>query len=293
MRRGFHFIINPASGRGSVSSAVRRVRARLAASGHEVEIHTTGGPGDATTIASHLPERAIAAIAVGGDGTVREVSEGLLGREIPLAILPAGTENLVARQFRFRRSPERLLQTLLNGTERRIDVGRVGSHIFLVVAGIGYDAEVVRRLSHRRRGPITYIDYCIPMWRTFWEHRFPHLKVRVDGQEVFSGHGLVLAGNMPQYGMRLKILREAVVDDGQFDVCIFPCASRLKLLLHAGRVACGQHLASGDVLYLQGRVIEVSSHQVVPVELDGDFGGQLPLRIEVLPRTLSLLVPPA
>lgn len=291
MRRGFHFIINPASGRGSVSSAVRRAWGMLTASGHEVEIHTTSGPGDATSIASNLPDQAIAAIAVGGDGTVREVSEGLLGRAIPLAILPAGTENLVARQFRFRRSPEGLLETLLNGTERRIDVGRVGSKIFLVVAGVGYDAEVVRRLSHRRRGPITYVDYCIPMWRTFWEHRFPHLKVSVDGLEVFSGRGLVLAGNMPQYGMRLKILRDAVVDDGQLDVCIFPCASRLKLLLHAGRVACGQHLTSGDALYLKGQEIEVSSPQAVPVELDGDCGGQLPLRIEVLPQALSLLVP--
>lgn len=264
----------------------------LVASGHEVEIHTTGGPGDATSIASRLPERATAAIAVGGDGTVREVSEGLLGRETPLAILPTGTENLVARQFHFRRSPECLLGTLLNGTERRIDVGRVGSHIFLVVAGIGYDAEVVRRLSHRRRGPITYVDYCIPMWRTFWEHRFPDLKVSVDGLEVFSGNGLVLVGNMPQYGMRLKILREAVLDDGQLDVCVFPCASRLKLLLHASRVACGQHLAWGDALYSRGREIEVSSRQAVPVELDGDCGGQLPIRIEVLPQALSLLVPP-
>ncbi len=292
MGNEYHFIVNPSSGRGKVTSALQKVREGLIAAGHEVAIHTTSGPGNAIAVASQLSDQLAAAIAVGGDGTVREVAQGLLGRDIPLAILPAGTENLVAKQFGICTSADRLLETLLNGTIRTIDVGRLEERIFLVVAGIGFDAEVVQRLARRRRGHITHLNYVNPSWRTFWEHRFPELRILADGQEVFKGQGFVLIGNMPGYGIGLNILKDAVVDDGMLDICIFPCRNRWKLLLHAFRAARGRHTSVGEALYLRAREIQVSSCTPVPVELDGDEGGYLPARIEIMSQVLKVLIPP-
>ncbi len=288
----FHFIVNPASGRGRTAAALREALERLSAAGHQGCIHTTTGAGDATAIARGLPDAA-AVVAVGGDGTVREVAEGLLGRAIPLAILPAGTENLVAKQFQIDASPVRLVGTLLNSDIREIDVGLVGQRAFLVVVGIGFDAEVVRRLSRRRRGHITHLDYFLPTWQSFWSHRFPSLSVHADGQLVFEDEGLVFIGNMPRYGIGLSILKNAVLDDGLLDICIFRCRSRLKLLSHAFRTACGRHLTSSDVLYLRAREIRVSSDAPVPFEVDGDDGGDLPADIRLSSQKLQILVPPA
>ncbi len=243
-------------------------------------------------IARGLPDAAVV-VAVGGDGTVREVAEGLLGRAIPLAILPAGTENLVAKQFQIDASPNRLVGTLLNPDIREIDVGLVGQRVFLVVVGVGFDAEVVRRLSRRRRGHITHLDYFLPTLQSFWSHPFPSLSVHADGQVVFEGEGLVFIGNMPRYGVGLSILKNAVVDDGLLDICIFRCRSRLKLLSHAFRTACGRHLSSSDVLYSRAREIRVSSDVPVPFEVDGDDGGDLPADICLSSQKLLILVPPA
>ncbi len=289
----YHFIVNPASGRGRAAAALKEILERLSAAGHEGCIHTTGGAGDATAIARGLPAAAAAVVAVGGDGTVREVAEGLLGRSIPLAILPAGTENLVAKQFQIDASPVRLVGALMSPDIREIDVGLVGQRAFLVVVGVGFDADVVRRLSQRRRGHITHLDYFLPVWRSFWSHRFPRLRVVVDRETVFDEKGLVFVGNMARYGLGLRILKDAVADDGLLDICIFRCRSRSKLLSHAFRTACGRHLTSGDVLYLRAREIHVSSDAPVPFEVDGDDGGDLPADIRLSSQKLQILVPPA
>ena len=288
----YHFIVNPASGRGRVAGALTEALERLSAAGHRGCIHTTAGAGDATAIARGLPAAA-AGVAVGGDGTVREVAEGLLGRAIPLAILPAGTENLVAKQLQIDASPVRLVDTLLNSDIREIDVGLVGQRVFLVVVGIGFDAEVVRRLSQRRQGHITHLDYFLPVWRSFWSHRFPRLRVLADGETVFDEQGLVFVGNMPRYGLGLRILKDAVLDDGLLDICLFRCRSRSKLLSHAFRTGCGRHLTSRDVLYLRAREIRVSSTVSVPFQVDGDDGGDLPAEIRLSSQKLHILVPPA
>jgi YegS/Rv2252/BmrU family lipid kinase len=287
----YHFIVNPASGRGRVTASLQEALERLSSAGHEGCIHTTAGAGDATAIARGLPAAA-AVVAVGGDGTVREVAEGLLGRSIPLAILPAGTENLVAKQLQIDASPVRLVGMLLNPEIREIDVGLVGQRVFLVVVGVGFDAEVVRNLTQRRQGHITHLDYFLPVWRSFWSHRFPRLRVMADGRTVFDEEGLVFVGNMPHYGLGLRILKNAVADDGLLDICIFKCRSRLKLLSHAFRATRGRHLTSNDVLYLRAREVRVSSYAPVPFEVDGDDGGDLPADIRLSSQKLQILVPP-
>lgn len=263
------------------------------ATGHKVYFHKTAEPGHATAAAAaQIGQDATAVVVVGGDGTVREVAQGLLNRPIPMAILPTGTENLIARQLGVTRSTAQLLNTLQNGNMRRVDVGYVNDQVFLVVAGIGFDAEVVQRLSRRRRSYITHLDYAAPLWRTFWGHRFPTLTVSIGQELVFTGSGLVLVGNMPRYGSGLRILRRARDDDGKLDVCIYPCASRFKLVGHALRTAVGRHLTRGDALYFRTADLHVSSPAVVPVQLDGDVGPPLPIRIRIQPGALTMLVPP-
>ena len=184
-------VVNPVAGRRNAQRELTRVIRRLRATGLSVEVEPTCEPGDATAWAAGLDEATTqAVVVVGGDGTIREVIEGLQGRPTPIAILPTGTENLVAKQFGFRFDAETLLRRIRTGEPRPVDVGEINGRRFLVVAGAGFDAEVVARLRARRTGHITHLSYFQPIWRTFREHRFPPIRRARGPRERTSSAGL-------------------------------------------------------------------------------------------------------
>lgn len=289
--REYHFIVNPRSGRAKMRTVLQEVLRRLLAEGCRCTVRTTEYAGHAKTLATQTPSHATAVVAVGGDGTVREIVEGLLGRDIALAVLPTGTENLFAKQVRLEPTAECLSEALLNGVTRRIDVGKCGEKVFLVVGGVGFDAEVVERLTRSRKGHISRLDYFWPIWRTFWDYRFPSVTLKADGEVVFTGAGLVIFGNMPRYGGGLRILPDASCEDGLIDVCIFACENQLQLLGHAARVVFRRHRRSPRCFYLQAKQIQISSGSRLGVQLDGDLAGELPLTVHLIPQALRVLVP--
>ena len=131
-------VVNPVAGRRNAQRELTRVIRRLRATGLSVEVEPTREPGDATAWAAGLDEATTqAVVVVGGDGTIREVIEGLQGRPTPIAILPTGTENLVAKQFGFRFDAETLSRRIRTGEPRPVDVGVINGRRFLVVAGAG------------------------------------------------------------------------------------------------------------------------------------------------------------
>ncbi len=284
-------IVNPISGRRDVSTIVEAVARELADSGVELRVVRTRGPEDTRRIAAEAPDDTRAILVVGGDGTVREVASGLLGRDIPLAILPAGTENIVARYFKMPTDPKRIAELILHGTSLRHDVGVLNGRHFMIVCGVGFDARVVERLAAARSGHIGYLNYVGPLWSTFWQDEFPLLTVEADGQLLFEGRGLVLIGLQPRYSLGLRILARAAHDDGYLDVCVYPTVKRVTLLAHALRTLLRRHVNRGGVIYRKCRVVSITSPQRVPIQCDGDPAGVLPARLEILPSALRLLVP--
>ncbi len=284
-------IVNPISGRRDVSGVVRAVAVELARAGCELHVATMQGPEDAQRLAAQAPDDTRAVLAVGGDGTVREVAAGLLGRDLPLAVIPAGTENIVARHFHLPTDPARIAALVLRGTAIAHDVGLLNGRAFLIVGGIGFDAEVVERLGAVRKGHIGYRTYAGPLWQTFWQHEFPALTVEADGRLLFEGRGMVFVGVQPRYSLGLRILAHAAADDGYLDVCVFPCAGKKTLLGHAFRALLRRHLDHGGVIYRKCRTVHVASPGRVPLQCDGDPAGVLPARVEIRPAALRLLVP--
>lgn len=284
-------IVNPISGRGGLSDAVGGAADGLRRTGCDVTVRTTGGPNDARQMARCADADTRAVVAVGGDGTVREVVEGLLGRSIPIVVMPGGTENLVARHFGMVADPALIVRTVLSGRRQVCDVGAVNDRHFLIMAGIGFDAEVIARVCERRAGHISHWTYLVPVLRTFWSHEFPPLRVVVDGRSVFDGRGLVVVGVMPCYAAGLNIVRDAVLDDGLLDVCILPCASRARLLAHVLRAARGVHVGLGGVIYRRGKKIRVTSTANVALQCDGDAAGHLPAEFCLVEKGAAFLLP--
>lgn len=276
MARRIAAIVNPVSGRRDMLPLVRQVARYVRDRGGQMAIHTTRGAGDAAALAGRLTNEADVILAVGGDGTVNEVINGLQGTRTPMVIYPTGTENLLARELNMPRSPRGVAKRLFEGTLVDYDLGVINGRCFHTTSGVGFDAECIRQAERCRTGHITRLSYVRPTWRALRAYDFPAIRVDIDGELAFEGRGFVLIGVNPQYAGGVRILSGARWDDGLLDACIFPCGSRTKLVVHACRVLLGRHVARGGVFCRRARRIQVTSDQPVPIQIDGEDGGSVP-----------------
>lgn len=266
----------------------------LKAKGLAVQIRHTRCLGDARVLAQKAasdPSCRMVVVA-GGDGTVREAADGMAGSGKPMMIVPTGTENLLAGEVGMDDRLAGIISTFERGQVKTVDLGMVNGRCFTSVVGVGFDGQVVRRVNQRRRGHIDYYDYLEPLWHTFWSYKFPSLSVQMDGQDVFSGRGLVFVGNISRYALGLHLLGRARINDGLLDLCIYRCSGRLHLVKHAIMTVLKSHIACRDVFYATCRqvIIEATSKDI-PCQMDGDPGPDLPLKIAVNRSALRLLVP--
>ncbi len=288
------YIVNPKSGATCTKMMGRRFERYLVKRGYEIR-------GSITTSLSHACELATDAavdydcamvVAAGGDGTIREVAHGLEGSDKPLLIMPSGTENLLANELGFDEKFKTLIRTFEAGYIRPLDLGNVNGRCFTSIAGFGFDGEVVKRVSEQRDGHINHFDYFWPIWRTFWGYEFSPMKVEVDGEEIYDGPGLVFVGNISRYAVGLQLLHYADFSDGLLDICIYKCASRLHLIKHSIMTIFKHHADCRDVIYRQGKKINVSSNvNTIRTEIDGDPGPVLPVEINVIPHAVNCIVP--
>lgn len=288
-------IVNPISGASKQRKSLYALFERLRANGIQVECHRTCGPGDAGNLARKASGRVDLVLAVGGDGTVCEIADGLAGTGVPLAIWPTGTENLVAKSLGFQAEPEHAMACMTRGRDLSMDLGVANGRAFMVVAGIGFDAEVVDRLTRFRVGHITHLSYTWPLWRTFWEHRWPIMHVSADGPDGpidWEGRGMVFVGNMARYSLGLPVVRDAKPDDGLLDLSIMACHNKRQLIGHSIRTLCHTHIEHPSVCYRRITRLHVESPTPVLIEIDGDAAGWLPLDIAVQVGAIRVRVPP-
>jgi diacylglycerol kinase family enzyme len=159
-------ILNPGAGRLPPRAALREADGWLHDHGWEVSWQETGRPGEASELAARAADDGVSMVfACGGDGTVSEIANGLKGSETALAVIPAGTINLWAGEIAVPHSPVEAVRAGVTGVRRRVDLGRAGRRHFLLMAGLGLDAEITRRLSlraKRRIGPLGYLLAAVP-----------------------------------------------------------------------------------------------------------------------------------
>ena len=286
-----HIIINPRSGYGCRRLMLAELRSCVRDAGWDVAEYTTRGPGDATRHAREVMAGAAAVLVWGGDGTVSEVANALAGSDVPMLACPAGTENLLAKELRVPGNPHRIADVLRAGRVVDCDVGIVNDRTFLLIIGVGFDGEVVRRLAATRTGHISHLSYFWPIWRTFWEHDFPRMRIVADGAEMFDDFGLVFIGNISRYATGLRICRDASFDDGLFDLVVFSCRGQDRLAWHAAWTLLRRHPLKGDVIYRRFKRLRIETARPVPSQVDGDVGPDTPLDVSVSPKRLRLIVP--
>jgi YegS/Rv2252/BmrU family lipid kinase len=285
-------ILNPISGYSRSRELPFQLKRRFARENFDYLVHQTRYKGDGAETARKLAKFYDVVVVAGGDGTVQEVSDAMISSNIPLTIIPAGTENLLAKELRITNDLDQLIQTIKWGKPVTMDVAKSNDKHFLLLCGIGFDAEVLLQLNKYRRGNITHLTYFWPIWRTFWEHGFPRMTVEADGESIIEDESaLVFVTNISRYACGLRIGHNAVFNDGLLDLCVYRCDHQFPLLAHAWRTVRRTHLTHPRVIYRQCKNIRVSSSQIIPYETDGDPAGFLPADFSVIPSAVKILTP--
>ncbi|WP_153558368.1 diacylglycerol/lipid kinase family protein [Roseimaritima sediminicola] len=299
---------SPRAGSGRGRERIPQLVQRLASEGYRV-VCSDQIPEILATIRQTDPRRLRAVIPAGGDGTINLVADRT-PPGTPLVPFPLGTENLLSRYFGFTPDPQATVRTVRQGALQRWDAGRANGKLFLVMASCGFDAEVVRAMHLTRRGHIGRWSYAKPIARAVRRYRYPHIRVRPwsaqadregledlpAGQHSEDADGWdcrwAMVFNLPLYGGGLRIEPDAVGNDGLLDMCALQYGSTLSTLRYVAGVFAGRHHRWKDVRRQRARRWTLSSDVRVSYQLDGDYGGRLPLELECLPERLTLRVPP-
>ena len=284
--------MNPNSGATDRRAVVEKLMASLVEQHFEVLL-LTEIEAVVRVVGEHFGGRLRCVVAAGGDGTISLLANQL-PENTPLAILPLGTENLLAKYLGISSDPMLLANMIVAGNCRQLDVGRANGKLFLVMASCGFDADVVHRLHRERKGHIRHWSYAKPVVSSIRKYKYPKVRISLeaeDGSQVSANSCWAFVFNVPRYAMNLPIAAEANPEDGALDLCTFRGGSLFRGLFYLTTVLLRRHKKWTNSKSYHFTKLTMESDEDVPYQLDGDPGGLLPLTIEVVKGGVTLLVP--
>ena len=283
-------IVNPTAGGGRALRALPAIRTELDRLGADYRVIETAS-------ADHARKEAVAAVgagekvgALGGDGLLGTVAGDLCGSEVPLAILPGGRGNDLARVLGIPTDPTEAARVAVEGEERAIDVGEANGKTFVGIASLGVDSDANRIANEAKlvKGNLVYLYAAV---RALAQWRDANFEVTVDGRpHTFRGCQVVV-GNSKAYGGGMYALPHAELDDGLLDVLVTTHKRKLGLLKLTVKSFTGSHVDDPVLRFLRGREVEVRADRPFDVYADGDPVAELPVKIRVAERVLRVMVP--
>lgn len=273
--------------------------------GIEATLAPTTGPGTAGPLARAAVGQGIKLVlACGGDGTIHEIINGLIPGNAALGVLPGGTANIFARELRMPIDPLAAARSLPRWTPHRIAVGRAvwqedvdgarterRSH-FLCLAGVGYDAYIIRKLSRARAMAFGVAAYVAEAVSQTFHYSFPPVSFRTEDCTLTGSYAVVQ--RTERYAGWLHLAPDASIFKNYFTLCAFKSRRRFRYFRYAAAVVMRRHSHLDDVELIQTCKVQCAAtdpEQTVYFELDGELAGRLPVTFEIVPDALTVLVP--
>lgn len=281
-------VANPISGGGRGRRLAPQLADALAARGVTADVYLTQRAGDARERAERLETGYDGVVALGGDGTVNEVLNGLRDPTTPLGVLPVGTANVLALELRLPRDPVGAADVLAAGSVCRAAIARCNGRRFLLFVGIGMDGAIVHRLSQVRTGTLGKHKWLGPLLHTVRHWPRSRLTATLADGTRLEDLSSVLITRVRSYGGIMR-LPDAELESGVLHVLAFRMRSRTAWLYH-GLCATVGRLRSGAHLSIH-RTTSLRVEGEAPFQIDGDYGGHGPIDVELLPETARLFAP--
>jgi YegS/Rv2252/BmrU family lipid kinase len=270
---------------------VEDAAAALEAYGITPDVWLTAGPGDATTLARRaVNEGYHLVVAAGGDGTVHEVAQPLVGTDVTLGIMPLGSVMNLARTLGIGRELHDAASIIAAGRAVRMDVGEARGRYFLEYGGVGLDAALIPLTAQMDLGRWSSFPALL---RTVLRYRPRRLRIDVDGREFVTPALLIIIANTPFYLWAFELNPEARIDDRQFSIRIFSRFSLLELALYIFQIARGKRPYHPNLRTVEGRTVTVaSSGRPMAAHADTHLIGRTPVTFHLIPNALRVLASP-
>jgi diacylglycerol kinase (ATP) len=290
-------IYNPNAGklnrrRGDI---LQRTIGVLENAGHRVHAVPTTGPRMAATLARECIEKgADLILAAGGDGTINEVANGMVGQQTPLAILPGGTANVLANELGLKADMPAVAARIGTLTPSRIGVGLLEneheSRHFVLMAGAGFDALVVYNIDTKLKSTLGKVAYWVSGFGQFGR-KLPEFTAHIDGESVRCSFALV--SRVRNYGGDLCIARDACLLNETFEVVLFQGRNTAPYVKYLAGIVSGRLANMKGVRIVRTRSLELDCPRDprIYVHVDGETAGRLPAKLTMLPDTLTILLP--
>ena len=308
------FIINPKAGKGKTLDYVDIIKNYFSGNNEKYIIEITKYPGHATKLVrEYVSHDKYRVYAIGGDGTVNEVVNGLIGSNSILAVIPAGCgndffksiqeisndkDNYLSFNITEKSSKKDILDHMIKGIESQIDICKINEKYFANIASVGFDAEVTYKSNKIKNIPFIsgLLAYSLSIFTMLFTYTWHPLKINIDdGNTVFTIEKnalLVAVANGKYYGGGMQPAPLAKIDDGFLDVCLIDYVGRLKILRFFPKFLKGKHGEIKEVSFQRCKKLSIYSKNNIAINIDGEAGitnGEI--NFEIIPSALKIVLP--
>lgn len=286
-------IINPAAGKGQSKNYIGTIKEKFEEAAIDYQIKISNRVGNVTELAINgVKDGFNEVVAVGGDGTLIEALNGIVGTDIKLGIIPAGTGNDFVRSIGVKRDFLQALDVVIKGNYKLIDIGEVNDRFFLNVVSFGIDGEVVKTMEKIKTVVSGSAAYYVSSIKAIATYKAVKMSINIDGKEYHRRAYLLAIGNGKYFGGGMKITPDARVDSGDFEICIINDISRISLMRLLSKASSGNHISENGVEVFRGKEIvirAITDH--LAVNADGNLIGPAPAKISISSNKLKILCP--
>ena len=293
-------VINPSSGQTSIIKRIEEIILLLAVKGIRANYTISTSKTDLITLSKQAAQPGLydLLVAVGGDGTLRDVLTSVVGYDIPVSVIPAGTGNVFAKEMKIPFHSKKWVKMITRAKRCKVDGGLVNGSYFIMMAGVGFDAFTVKNTESlgikKIFGKISYIAGFL---KSISEYSYPPLQIEVDDTIHDSGYGVIIS-NTSRYGVYFSLNPAALCNDGFLD-CVIYRQRGIFGFLGLFITAYFAFLGAGKKVKLRGNIrryrckkIKITSeNKHLPVQIDGDLSGVLPAEISVSKHSFEMMLP--
>lgn len=288
------FIVNNTAGRNRTFKIWPQLEPKLREKEPDFAVFFTPFKGAGTEVAGKLQNEGFQRmIVVGGDGTLHEVINGINPKQVTIGIIPTGTGNDFCRSMGIPLDPFAAVDYIFSNQIQAIDLGCVNGRRFINIAGIGFDAEVAKEVNENR--VLQYLSgtaaYLIAVFIKLFRYKNVPATVSIDSKKIESNLFLAAVGNANYYGGGMKIVPQAVINDGLFHLCIGQDINFFDAVVILPKIFSGRHTEHPKVSFMSGRSVTLTSEKPLAVHADGEIVSVTPASFNILPSCLRILCP--
>lgn len=289
------FIINPKAGKGKTLNIIPEIKEIFKDSDEKFIIEITKRSGHATELVrEYVTKENYRVYAVGGDGTLNEVVNGMINNESCIGVIPSGSGNDFFKSIYFEKKiSSNILRDTIKGETKLIDLGKMDDRYFLNISSVGIDAEVVDNAKKLKRygfisGKMAYIISAV---MTILKYKCKDIQLIIDGTEIILNSTLLALANGRYYGGGMKVAPQADIQDGLLDICVINKLSRLKMLILFPKLIRGKHNEIKEVTFYKGKKIIVNSKEEIAINIDGEIIKRKSVNFELFPQSIKFIIP--